>query len=162
MKLPCKTLLAAGAFAAVLCMPARAPIFAAGGDQSATVYTWVDAKGVRHFSDQPGSADAQAVTLDAPSLMPAPAASASTTSAATRKRKKGAAARPPARAPASATQLSARCAQLRMQVESLEPARRAQIKQNGKASYLSGDDLVRFKDELRKAMQTACAAAPSS
>ncbi|MGH8427681.1 MAG: DUF4124 domain-containing protein [Gammaproteobacteria bacterium] len=161
MRLPCKTLLAAGAFAAVLCTPARAPLFAAGSDQSATVYTWVDAKGVRHFSDQPGSAEAQPVTLDAPSLMPAPAAPASTTPKATAK--KGAVARGRTQAPASATQLSARCAQLRMQVESLEPARRAQIKQNGKASYLSGDDLVHFKDELRKAMQTACAAAaPSS
>ncbi|HEX5313735.1 MAG TPA: DUF4124 domain-containing protein [Gammaproteobacteria bacterium] len=158
MKPRCK--LAARALFLCCGLAASAAVFAAAPGGDTTVYTWVDSQGVRHYSDQPDGDGAKAISVAAPAPISAPAVVAAPPRSS--KKPASASASTPSRPPPSATLGSARCAQLRMQVEALEPARRAVVTLNGKTRHLSGEDLARFKDALRARMQSACAAADSS
>ncbi|MGH8162644.1 MAG: DUF4124 domain-containing protein [Gammaproteobacteria bacterium] len=151
MKPPCSVLLIAATLLAV-----AAPVALAGNGSDAAVYTWVDAHGIRHYSDQPGSPNARRLTFTSsgaalvkseaqpPASAPAPSRHSSRTS------------------PAAATTMSpaaraARCTKLRGEVERLQSVRRLRLHKNGTIHYLSGDNLVAFKKKMQHKMKVACA-----
>lgn len=119
------------------------------------VYTWVDKNGVRHYSDRPGSPNAVLISLQA-----LPAATSSFARAATAPR--------PASAPvphtvpaapaasASPAERAARCETLRQQVQQLQSARRVQVTEQGKTHFVTGDELVKFRQQMQQRMQAAC------
>lgn len=123
---------------------------------SQSVYTWVDKNGVRHYSDQPGSPKAVLVTIQALASVSAAAGA----HAAVAAQASGSADKPQhiprARPHETAAERAARCAKLRAEVKQLQSARRVEITQNGKKRFASGENLVKFRQQMQKRMQAAC------
>ena len=140
---------------------AGAVLVAALPAAAATIYTWVDQNGVRHYADHPGSPNARAITLSNTATMPAPApaslpplATSNTAAPAPRSARKP--------VPLTKAQEAKLCQELQAEVAKLTPARRVQVKEkNGQTRYLSGDDLVQYKQKIQQQTQTVCAAAGS-
>lgn len=124
----------------------------AGHAQSQQVYTWVDKNGVRHYSDQPGNKKAVLVTVQAAPAMSAPP-TATLPAPATKGKAQPA---PQPRSRETPAQRAARCAKLRHQVKQLQSARRVEVTRNGKKQFYSGDNLVKFRQQMQQRMQTAC------
>lgn len=119
------------------------------------VYTWVDKNGIRHYADHPGSPNAVLISVQMmpgatyPSSRPAttsPAASAPVPHTVPA----------PAAATASAAKRAALCTTLRRQVQQLQSARRIRVTEKGKTHYVTGDNLVKFRDQMQQRMQAAC------
>lgn len=150
---------AAGALFALLLLagPALAQ------NSGTTIYTWVDAQGVRHYSDRPDAPNAVPVTLTGSSTMSIPAAPpASAASPGTAKTAATAAAPAPASA-ASKAQLAARCTQLRSQVQLLQSALRIQVKRpDGSTEWFTGENAVKYRNYLQMKMEQTCAAAAAA
>ncbi|MGH8160960.1 MAG: DUF4124 domain-containing protein [Gammaproteobacteria bacterium] len=153
MKLHCNRFVLAACLLALAC-----PIAIAGnGSKDNSVYTWVDAQGVRHYSDTPANPNAKLLNLTA-------SANTSATPASRNGHTRSAPKQPPnpqtvaaARKRLTPAERAARCAKLRDEVKRLEPARRVAVKKNGEIRHLAGEDLVAFKKETQQKMQTACA-----
>lgn len=122
----------------------------AGHAQSQQVYTWVDKNGVRHYSDQPGNKHAVLVTVQAAPAMSAPP-TASLPTPATKS-----APQPQPQPRETPAQRAARCTKLRQQVKQLQAARRVEVTQNGKKQFYSGENLVKFRQQMQQRMQAAC------
>lgn len=149
MKQPCKWFVPA-LMVLLLGMPL------AGHAQQQQVYTWVDKNGVRHYSDHPGSPNAVLVTVDANATASAPVP-ATLPAAATAAGSAGKAQKVPQPKPRETpAQRAARCSKLRAQVKQLQSARRVEVTENGKTRYVSGEDLVKFRQQMQKRMQAAC------
>lgn len=143
----------------LLAVPAGALAQQPGG--GSPVYTWVDAHGVRHYSDRPGAPDAVELTLGSLSTMPAPASS-------------GPPGRPraqPASAPASAPRpgtaararrLAAYCAGMKRQIALLQSARRVQVKHaDGSTEWLRGGQVVSYRKALETKVNSICGSGQS-
>lgn len=153
-----KRLFSIGA-AALLAAACAVP--AARAADSATIYTWVDHNGVRHYSDHPGSADARALSLVTPATMPAPASVAPAPPSAPAPAIAAATVRKPV--PLTQAQRAKLCRELQAEVTKLAPARRVQVSESGgKTRYLSGDDLVQYKAAVKRHMESVCQAAGGS
>lgn len=153
MKLRFELPVLAGCLLVLVGLTAAAPLVAAPAQKQ--VYTWVDKNGVRHYADHPGSPNAVLI-----SVQTAPAT-------ATPTKHHTAAARPtsapvphtvPAApgATASPAERAARCATLRRQVQQLQSARRVQVNEKNKSHFVSGENLVKFRQQMRQRMEAAC------
>ena len=120
------------------------------------VYTWVDKNGVRHYSDTPHNSKATMVTVDAPAPISTPA-QASAPAAATGEDAAGKVQKVPIPKPhETPAERQARCDKLRQQVKQLQSARRVEVTQNGKKHFVSGEDLVKFRQKMQQRMEAAC------
>jgi len=120
------------------------------------VYTWVDKKGVRHYSDHPANPKAVLLTVRASEAMSAPVPATVPVSGAV-----PASARVPQTVPRSQpketpVERAARCSKLQQEVEQLQSARRVEVTENGTKRFVSGEDLVTFRQKMEKRMQAAC------
>jgi hypothetical protein len=127
---------------------------ALAGDGPPAVYTWVDAHGIRHYSDHPANPRAKPLNLATPD--------AGTTGAASRGTvRPGHPASPQSADAARNTptpgERAGQCRKLRERVKRLRPARRVEVKKDGKNQFLSGKDLVQFKQKQREKMHAVCA-----
>jgi hypothetical protein len=120
------------------------------------VYTWVDKNGVRHYSDTPHNPKASQITVNAPAPVTSPT-QASAPAAATAKNPAGKVHKVPApKAHETPAERKARCDKLRQQVEQLKSARRVEVTENGKKRFVSGEELVKFRQKMRQRMEAAC------
>ena len=126
----------------------------AGQAQSQPVYTWVDKSGVRHYSDTPHNPQAVLVTVQAGAARSAPAVATAPVVGSTSKAHHVMPQPQPRETPA---ERRARCSKLRRQVKQLQSARRVEVTRNGTQQFYSGDDLVKFRGQMHKRMQAACA-----
>ena len=147
MKLHSKWIVLVGALA-VVAVPAA---LAAQG-----VYTWVDKNGVRHYSDTPHNPKATQITVNAPAPVTTPA-HASAPAAATGKNPAGKVHKVPTPKPQETpAEREARCSKLRQEVEQLQSARRVEVTENGKKRFVSGENLVKFRQRMQQRMEKAC------
>ncbi len=152
MKPPCSALLAVAAILAVAGPPALA-----GSGSNEAIYTWVDAHGVRHYSDKPGSPNARILSFTSSGAPHSTPMTQSPAPTATTARHPSHTRSAPAPATMSPVERAALCTKLRAEVKRLEPVRRLQVNKNGSSRYLSGDDLVAFKKKMQQKMEVACA-----
>lgn len=170
MKRPCKRAAKNGCAGSVFRRPAGAVLvaacllavavpgaFARNGGKDTSVYTWVDAQGVRHYSDTPANKNARLLNLTAPAgETSAPPAPRNGHAGSTAKQTPNPQTTAAAQKKITPGKRAARCTKLRNEVKRLEPARRVRVTQNGKTRYLSGENLVAFKKKMRQKMHTAC------
>jgi len=160
MRLRSDVLKVAGALLALTVIAgAAAPVLAASS--GTPVYTWVDKNGVRHYADHPGSPNAVLVSLQ---VVPG---QTSARPAAARKSAPASTARvprtvpSPAAAKASAARRRAECTTLKRQLREVRSARRVRVSENGKSHMVTGENLVKFRQELKSRIKQACSP-PSS
>lgn len=118
------------------------------------VYTWVDKNGVRHYSDHPANPNAVLVTVQAPMATSAvvPATLPAAGSAPVPRTQ----AVPQPKPRETPAERAARCTKLRQEVKQLQSARRVEVTEKGKKRFVSGEDLVKFRQQMQKRMQAAC------
>ena len=120
------------------------------------VYTWVDKNGVRHYSDTPHNSKATQITVNAPAPVTLPA-QASAPVAPTGKNPAGESHKVPTPKPhETPAQRKARCGKLRQEVKQLQSARRVEVTENGKKHFVSGEELVKFRQRMQQRMEKAC------
>ncbi len=140
-----------------------AALLAARGVQAHGIYRWVGPHGTVHYSDvPPDGVRYQRLALSAPSSFGGRSAPKTAVKAPSGKKGKP---KPVARKVPGLTPAQAQvfCQVARRRYQHLESVRRLQLVQpNGKSQYLSGENLVQYKNNARARMQLFCKKAASA
>lgn len=121
------------------------------------IYSWVGPHGTVHYADVPKSPNARRVSpsLGAGTFPVGPPPAAKPRAALPKRAPLPKAKKVPGLTPAQAAAL---CRATRARYEKLRPVRRLRLYEpNGKARYLSGDNLVTYKERAKLLMERFCA-----
>ncbi len=139
------------------------PAMPASASQGKTpVYTWVDKNGVRHYADHPGNPNAVPVSLQVLPARSTLRSKATRTGSSPHAPPGQQTVPPPVAKKESQARLAAECKTLKRQVNELVSARRIRVTRAGKVRYVSGENLVKFRQKLKRRMQQACSKSPPS
>ncbi|HET6655467.1 MAG TPA: DUF4124 domain-containing protein [Gammaproteobacteria bacterium] len=130
---------------------------------SAGVYRWLGTDGVIHYSDTPPPKGAKLLSIESEPTDPAAVKvrdQARQKRIETYRQQRESEAAAAAKAEGEAAQAAKRCAAAKARVQSLEGINRVRKHgADGKTTYLSGADLVKFKQQERDKVAKLCAAA---
>jgi|GEM_PF-1554777 len=145
-----------GALLAVSLLAGLAGPALAASSQQSPVYTWVDGNGVRHYADHPGSPKAHLVSLKVVPGETHAGPAAASTGHGPGKARVPRTVPTPAAATANAKKRQAQCTTLKRQLSELKSARRVRVTQNGKTRTVQGENLVKFRKQVKQRMQQVC------